>query len=85
MFPILLISFSAIQSRKVYKIQAEKRKLFLCGVHFMFSDIIIIQRDLFVAKLNLRYIRYCTEITAQMWYQAFRLFLTQIVQYLQKE
>lgn len=44
----------------------------------MFSDIIIIQRDLFIAKLNSSYIRYCTKITAQMWSLASRLLLIQI-------
>ena len=41
----------------------------------MFSDIINIQRNLFIAKLNSHYIRYCTKITAQMWSLTSRLLL----------
>lgn len=44
----------------------------------MFSDIINIQRNLFIAKLNSHYIRYCTKITAQMWSLTSRLLLIQI-------
>ena len=44
----------------------------------MFSDIINIQRNLFIAKLNSRYIMYCTKITAQMWSLTSRLLLIQI-------
>lgn len=46
----------------------------------MFSDIVIIQKDLFIAKLTLSYIRYCTKIIAQIWSLASRLLLIQIGQ-----
>ena len=44
----------------------------------MFSDIINIQRNLFIAKINSRYIMYCTKITEQMWSLTSRLLLIQI-------
>ena len=44
----------------------------------MFSDIIIMQRNLFTAKLNSSPIRDCTKITAQMWSLASRCLLIQI-------
>lgn len=78
MFPILLISHLAIPSWRGYRIWAEKRRLFLCRVHFMFSDTIIIQEDLFIDKLKLSYIGCCTEITAQIWSLALRLLLIQM-------
>ena len=51
----------------------------------MLSDIIIIQKDLFIAKLSLSYISYCIKIIAQMWSLASRLLLQQISIYRQNK